>query len=357
MKRSVTILYDRIEDDAFERALHEAADTTELVPVHVPLGEALAARGHSVKKLQVTGDIQKLLADLASDRSDAIFNICDGIAGDMKLAPNVVALLELLGKPFTGTGSVAMRLAGDKALTKEVFLANGIATPRFVVIPRGERSWRGALPFPLIVKPVDLDASEGITDRSIVHDARELLERVAIIHEQFQGAALVEEFIAGREIYATVFGNERPELLPLLEWPLSSDDAIGSWEAKWVETHVDYQRRASVFPTDLPPALVERIRRDAVVGFRALELADYARFDIRLAADGTPYVLEANPNPFFDVTAEVAVAAAAVGIEYGALAGRIVDFALARAGKRVSTPRRRRREAVKSGSGRRKRAG
>lgn len=331
MKRSVTILYDRIEDDAFETARAAGEDTSELIPIHVMLGDALTGRGHKVKKLAATRDVKKLFLDLAADDSEVIFNVCDGLDGDMKCASNVVAILELLGKAFTGSGPSAMRLAGDKTVAKQLFLANGIATPRYAVIARGELRWADHdLDFPLFVKPIDEDASVGISDRSVVRDVRELLDRVSVVHEEFSSPALVEEFIAGREIYASIIGNDRPEVLPLLEWPMKSGDSVGSYDAKWKEGHENYQKRADVFPTDLPPALVERIRREAILAYRALKLTDYARFDIRLSTDGTPHFLEANPNPFFDVTAEVAMAAASVGLDYASLAERIIEYALER---------------------------
>ncbi|MEZ0229805.1 MAG: hypothetical protein ACAI25_14355 [Planctomycetota bacterium] len=331
MKRSVTILYDRIEDDAFDAAKTAGEDTTELVPIHVMLGEALASRGYKIAKIAATRDVKKLFHDLSSDKSDVVFNVCDGLEGDMKAAANVVSLLELLGRPFTGSGSCAMRLAGDKTIAKQIFLANGIMTPRYAVIARGELRWADHdIDFPLFVKPIDEDASVGITERSVVRDVRELLDRVSAVHEEFRTSALVEEFIAGREIYASIIGNERAEVLPFLEWPMKDADSIGSYDAKWKEDHEHYQKRADVFPTDLPPALVERIRREAIIAYRALKLTDYARVDIRLSTDGTPYFLEANPNPFFDPTAEIAMAANAVGLDYGALAERVIEYALER---------------------------
>jgi D-alanine-D-alanine ligase len=136
--------------------------------------------------------------------------------------------------------------------------------------------------------------------------------------------------IPGREIYASVLGNEDPQVLPLVEWPMKSGHSIGSYDAKWKAGHEHYRTRADTFPDDLAPSLVERIQREAIAAYRALELTGYARFDIRLALDGTPYFLEANANPYFDPTAETAMAARAAGLDYAALAERVLDYALER---------------------------
>ena len=337
--RRVTVLYDRIEDDVYERARDAGRDTSELVPVHVPLGKALAARGHKVRKLAVAGDLTALVRALARDGSEVVFNICDGVLGDTRSAGRVAAVLELLGKPFTGSGSIAMAVAGDKVVAKRVFEALGIATPRYRVIRRGERApLRLGLTYPAIVKPTNEDASVGITARSVVQDARGLAERVAQLHDELGGDALVEEFVVGREVYASVLGNDPPEALPLVEWPLRSGHGIGSWEAKWRPRHKDYQRCANVFARDVSPTVVERIQREALLAYRALGLSDYARADVRLDSAGTPWFLEVNPNPFFEENAEMAQASQAVGLDYPALAERLLELALARHAKPADVP-------------------
>jgi D-alanine-D-alanine ligase len=168
---------------------------------------------------------------------------------------------------------------------------------------------------------------------------RGLLERVSWIHTEIERPALIEEYVEGREIYAVILGNNPPEVLPLLEWPLKGK--VATYEAKWDRAHADYQEVADHFATDLGPEVVERIERAAVKAFRALRLEDYARIDIRLAADGTPYFLEVNANAFLDPRAEVAMAARAKGLEYGELAERILTLALER-----YPPRPRRKKAV-----------
>jgi len=336
--KKVTILYDAAEDRWYDemRARGESEDP----PVHVPLAETLEKRGHKVKKIKAENEPLALAQALAEDKSDIIFNICDGLGGVTARATQVASLLELLGKRFTGSGSEAMCLAQDKALTKQLFTHHRIPTPRFAVLDRGHLDWADQLDFPLIVKPIDEDASVGIDDSSVVRDVKSLLQRVMYVHSEIGRPALIEEYVEGREIYAVVVGNPQPEVLPLLEWPLSpgpSGARVATYGAKWDPLHPDYQEHADHFATDLAPDVVERIEQGAIKAYRALRLKDYARLDVRLDDKGMPYFIEVNPNPFLDPTAEVAMAAQARGLEYGDLA----EWIIALAQERYAPPRRR----------------
>ena len=79
--------------------------------------------------------------------------------------------------------------------------------------------------FPLIVKPLDEDASVGIAQRSVVHDDAALAERISFIHARHNTDAIVEEFIAGRELYIGVTGNDPPRALPPIEMVFAQDSA------------------------------------------------------------------------------------------------------------------------------------
>src|SRR5262249_56954628 len=93
-----------------------------------------------------------------------------------------------------------------------------------------------------------------------------------------------------------------------------------------------YGKADRVFPDDLEEAVTKRIQETAVAAFQALKLRDYGRIDIRLAADGTPHVLEVNPNCWLSRKAEFAMAAKKAGRSYDALIGEIVTLAMARYG-------------------------
>ena len=183
-------------------------------------------------------DLDQLVAGLRAEPVDVVFNLSERFRDHSALDYTVAAVLEMLGMPYTGASSEGLMLARDKALTKKVFAYQGIRIPHFMVCPRGAPVQRPSdLRFPLIVKPLDEDASVGIAQSSVVRDDDALKERVNFIHERFKTDAIVEEFIAGRELYIGVMGNDPPVALPPIEMVFgneSTDESrIATFKAKW----------------------------------------------------------------------------------------------------------------------------
>jgi D-alanine-D-alanine ligase len=159
---------------------------------------------------------------------------------------------------------------------------------------------------------------------------------VTFIHERIGTAAIAEAYIAGRELYVGVLGNERLRVLPI--WELSfgtmSEDA---WPiaTEQVKHQPGYQERHGIDigpAKDLPAQLTAAIQRVAKRIYRTLELDGYARIDFRLSADGIPYYIEANPNPEIARTEEFASAARSDGLEYPELLYRILTLGINRSG-------------------------
>src|SRR6185312_7114049 len=229
-------------------------------------------------------------------------------------------------------------LAGDKALSKKVLSFHGVRSPQFATVHRGDVEWAGDLTFPLIVKPPQEDASIGITHASVVHNVQELLEQMGEVQGRFQQPPLVEEFIDGREFYVGVIGNADARALPPMEMDFTGFPAdrpkIASWAAKWGDEGEDkgaeYAGTRSVLAKDLPAELDERLRKTALDAFHALRLRDYARVDMRATEACDVYVIEVNPNCYLEESGEFARAAAADGMSYDALIGRVIELASAR---------------------------
>lgn len=286
-QHNITILYDAAEN------VEKASAVKEGKPfplTYAQVTDALEKRGHKINAIPVTKKIRSLVSVIEKDDSDVIFNLCEDIAGSTQHEHNIVGLLELFEKCFTGSGSAGWMLAGDKALCKKLFQFHGIRYPSFCTFDSGKVEWSDELAFPVIVKPLHEDASQGIDKGSVVHNIKELLERVSLLHEKFGGATLIEEFIEGREIYVGVLGNGKPQAFPILEWDFSKvteGPKIAGSEAKWDPDSEGY-KAPEVFPEDIPNDVVQDIQAAAITAFHALKLTGYARVDMRLRKRSIP---------------------------------------------------------------------
>jgi D-alanine-D-alanine ligase len=293
----------------------------------------LRSAGHDIVRVVVDGTAA-CLRRLAALRCDLVFNLVEGFGDDDTKEPHVAAYYELLGLRYTGSGPRGLAVAMDKAITKKVLHFHGVQSPMFVTVFRGRLGWADDLRFPVIVKPGREDGSIGIGFGALAHSIKDLMERIDELHADFNHPVLIEQYIEGREIYVSVIGNATPEALPPVELDLShlpkGTPRIASAEVKWQEGTRAYRGSRTRVPSDLAPPVVEAIQGAAVLAFRTLHLRDYARFDFRIAGDGTPYLIEANPNPYLHSTSEFIQAARASGRSHPETIREIVRLALAR---------------------------
>lgn len=335
-KRRVLVLFDTDGDPPanqdYSKALASGVDEVEF-----EVARTLTDSGHTVRLLGFHGSLPALLEGLKAEPFDVVFNLTERFRGLSALDYTVAGVLEMLGVPYTGAGPTGLILARDKALTKMVLHHHGVSTPQFIVIDLGRTVQRPSdLRFPLIVKPIDEDASVGIAQASVVRDDEALRERVTFVHEKLKTAAIVEEFIAGREIYVGVLGNEDPKALPPVEMvfkeAVPEEQRIATYKVKWSSKYRDTRGIANHIAQDLPKDLVEKLGRVATASFRLAGLRDYGRVDVRLAHDNEIYVVEANPNPYLSEGEDLAEAALAAGYEYPDLLEAVVEWAMKRAG-------------------------
>jgi D-alanine-D-alanine ligase len=307
-------------------------------PVDPVLGQlegALQSLGNEVSRLTVGNEVEPIMRELLSSQPDLVFNLAESFQGKSALESNIAALLNLLGLRYTGSSPSGLMLAGDKTLTKKVLSFHGILTAKFATVFRGAVDHVGDIKFPLLVKPPQEDASLGITQKSIVNDVQELLSVMGSLQEEFKSPVLVEEFIDGREFYVGVLGNSDVQTLPIVEMDFSKFPPglpkIASYEAKWGEdgegTGAEFEGTESIFPSDVPEELEERMQTVAKDAFQALRLRDYARIDLRVTPKEEIYVIEANPNCYLEEKSEFARSAQKAGLEYPALIGKIVELA------------------------------
>jgi D-alanine-D-alanine ligase len=318
--------HDILEDDPGREAREDVAR------VALALAEALNQGTMSASVIPVN-EVPALVADLEALRPDLAINLCESLAADSRGEMAVPVLLDLLGLPYTGSSGLSLGLALHKHKAKELLQARGVPTPAFRVAERREQAAQVDLPYPLIVKPLREDASVGVDFDSVVNDAAGLDRAVRTVLDRFHQPALIERFIAGREIYVPVLGNAPRVTLPLTEIRFGAAfegrPQIVSYRAKW-EADSPECRDSPALPCALDEAAQRRLCAVALEAFAALECQDYGRVDLRLAPDGTPYVIDINPNCDLHPDAGFARAAATAGIGFRALAVRLVEIALQR---------------------------
>jgi D-alanine-D-alanine ligase len=294
--------------------------------------ETLRETGHTVRVLGIHDDLRVIRPTLEEFNPHIIFNLMEAFAGIPTFDQNVVSYLELLRLSYTGCNPRGLILARDKALSKKLLAYHRIPVPGFTVVRPGRKPvLPKRLTFPMIVKSLFFEASAGISQASVVENVDQLGKRVTFIHEKLGTAAIIEEFIDGREMYVGVLGNERLDVFPV--WEMSFDRMpenrwkIATERVKW---STQYQKKHGIM-TDkarLTPALTDQIQRIAKRAYRALDLNGYARIDVRLDAQDRVHVLEANPNPNLAYGEDFAESAEVSGIPYERLLERIITLGL-----------------------------
>jgi D-alanine-D-alanine ligase len=310
---------------------------------------ALEKSGHKTSILTIRHDVVEMVEGLKKRKPQLVFNLVESFGDDiLGGAMGVAGVLDLLELPYTGGGPGEIFLQEDKALSKKLLAFEQIPYPDFATFyPAAQFETGGNLRMPLFVKPLRMDASIGIDERSLVRNTQQLMERVAYIHKTFGDAALAEEYIEGREFYVGVLGNDdTPTAFPPLEMDFSGLDTdavpIMDSEAKFDETSDRYHGTKVVVPT-LEPEIKAKLQKVSVQAYRALRVHDYGRIDLRLTDTGEIYVIEVNANCYLEEHSEFARAASELGMDYPTLLGRIADLALERWKHRTRAQKRRKK--------------
>ena len=330
--------------DGWDHPDHERQMATEVAAwkQHEPemeyqIADALRVRGHDVILVGVRNDLQYLVRCLEDIQPDLVFNGVEAFHGNAGLEYMVPGILEAEGYGYTGSPPLALLVSRNKAMSKKVLAYHGIRVPGFVTCRPGEAlAVPDSVRFPLIVKPLQSDASAGIAQASVVQDQAGLADRVTMIHERFDQPAIAEEFVDGRELYVSLIGNnDALDILPITEMVFDKrrtrpEERIATQSAKWDEEYRARKGIRNVLARPLGRATRERIESICRTAFRVLWLRDYARLDVRLAPDGEVWFLEANANPFISYGHDMANAAQKAGMDYYAFVQRLVDEAMAR---------------------------
>ena len=255
---------------------------------------------------------ERELFDLRRDGFERVFIALHGRFGE---DGTVQGALEVLRIPYTGSGVMASALAMDKWRTKLVWDASGVPTPRFAMVGTAT-AWDKVvelLGLPLIVKPAREGSTIGLTK---VKDPAQLPAAYALAAKH-DPLVLVEEFIAGRELTASILGDTA---LPLVR--IEAPEGNYDYQNKYFTDDTQYH-----CPAGVPPDLEDEIRQVALKSFRVLGCRGWGRADVMLRADGSYSFLEMNTSPGMTGHSLVPIAARAAGLGYAELCVRILEEA------------------------------
>jgi len=295
---------DKVFDDAYDEAFQHY--------------NAIREAGFDAVLIEWKNDPRKTLQELVNEKVDLVFN-----ASSLK----EVAFLEAFGIPFVGSGLDLV--ATSKSTRKKLVAFHKLPTPRFVIATRPDRIPEHDLKYPLFVKPIRGRGSAGISEENVVKNPDDLPRVVAKITDKIGQAALIEEFIKGREITVGIIGYENPRVLPLLEIEYNSV-ITNTFEHKMLDNEIVH------CPADLAPEIEKRISETALKIYKILNAKDYGRIDMILSEDGVPYFLEI--NTFAGLTMSSGKAhngymgymAEALGMTAGEFIGSIIESAIKR---------------------------
>ena len=275
--------------------------------------------------------IEPLLSMINTFKPQVVFPICESFSNNRIGAPHIVGLIELLGLRYTGARAKTLTLCRDKSLTKKVCNYHGIQTPNFDEFSKTpQKKQLSRFKFPVIIKPRDLEASEGLTKRSVANTPEACKAQI----DKFvrQGIdVIVEEFIVGREIYIGIIGGSEPTILH--PWELCFEKSakpqteFATYKVKWDEKYRKKWGIRTQAARGLNPAAKKSLVNFARKAATSLELSGYARLDLRMTSQGSIYFLEANPNPAINKKDDFASSAKKSGIGYSELLDKIIQLA------------------------------
>jgi D-alanine-D-alanine ligase len=278
------------------------------------VAEALRSLGAEVVEVDVTGP--------AFDVPEGVLIAMNMIHGTFGEDGQLQALLEQKGIRYTGAGVKKSRIAFDKNLSKEKFIAAGVPTPRSQIF-RLDVGDTLKLDLPVVVKPPREGSSVG------VHICRTAEEFAKAIEDakKFGSETLIEESIEGKELTIGILGDQVLPVIYIL--PVEGFYDMNN-KYPWLNGSGKSEYEC---PAQLDDATTKRVQEAALAAFMAVGVEVYGRVDIMLrASDQQPFVLEINTIPGMTATSLLPKAAAAAGIAYPQLCERIIELSLAARG-------------------------
>ena len=236
----------------------------------------------------------------------------------------VQGALELMHIPYTGSGVLASAIALDKVMTKRVWVAEGLPTPRWLLLGADAQSRErlqrvpDELGLPLIVKPPREGSSNGVT-RVLGYSQ---MQDAAALSKQYNAELLCEEFIEGLELTCAVLGEgESARALPVIR--IDAPGGNYDFEHKYFSEETAYR-----CPSGLPADEEAEVQRLTLAAYRALGCRGWGRADLMLReSDRRIFLLEMNTSPGMTGHSLVPISARQAGMSYEQLCVHLLAHA------------------------------
>lgn len=288
--------------------------------------EALHELGYESQQIFMDINLQLVSEELNKIQPKFVFNLVESLDSSGKLISLAPILLEHLRIPFTGCGSQAMYVSGNKILTKSLLRQAKLPTPQWFEQINKKYLKKEAK---YIAKPVWEDASVGIDDTNVMPGDIALISNFISRHNKYR--YFFEEYIEGREFNISILGGDKgPEVLPAAEilfrnYPKGKPRIIG-YEAKWLEGSFEYGNTLRSFGLEkTDPILADRLKQLCLQSWSLFGLTGYSRIDFRVDKSGRPWILEVNANPCLSADAGFYAAATQAGYSFTEVVKRICE--------------------------------
>jgi D-alanine-D-alanine ligase len=262
--------------------------------------------------------------DLVELRRDGFARCFIALHGRHGEDGTVQGALELLGIPYTGSGVMASSIAIDKVMTKRIWQAESLPTPRHLLLGDDGlgrdmvRRVPDDLGLPLIVKPPREGSSLGVTKVAGYSDMQTAVDLAA----GFDCEVLCEEFIDGDEVTCAVLGQGATAIaLPVVR--IVAPAGNYDFEHKYFSDDTRY-----LCPSGLPHDEEREVQRLSLQAYRSLGCRGWGRVDVMVRAqDRKPFLLEMNTSPGMTSHSLVPISARAAGMSYEQLCVHLIAHA------------------------------
>ncbi|MEN2984985.1 MAG: D-alanine--D-alanine ligase [Dictyoglomaceae bacterium] len=287
------------------------------------VSSALKSKGYEVIEIPID---ENLAENLKKEKINVAFISAHGIYGE---DGTVQGLLELLGIPYVGSRVLASALALNKAIAKKIFTYEGIPTPKWINLNKKDLEKKGikeilkileSFKFPLAIKPSSQGSTIGFSQAKDEESLLISLENAF----KYDYEIIIEEFIKGKEITASIFDCEETICFPLIEIIPKSESGVYDYQAKYTPGMSEH-----IIPARLSPETYKRAQELGVKAHKALGCRHFSRVDM-IVEDKTEeiYVLEVNTIPGMTATSLYPEACRAYGIDFPELLHFLIEKAL-----------------------------